>query len=131
LHHSPQRAPAQANRRLRSCEPFIANYAGFRGSSIFHDDDKRNQTSTKEISKFQLSTRLVKDEMVGQEDVFEMRAKYVVVAIGDRQEKFVADWLSGGIRSLAGLHGLEVLACHEREPKNLPDAGMKLTRRGV
>jgi hypothetical protein len=61
LYHRPHRAPAQANRRRCSCKAFIANDAGFGGFSIFHYDYKRNQTSVREIRKFQLSTRLVKD----------------------------------------------------------------------
>jgi hypothetical protein len=75
LHHCLQRASAQANRRQCSCKAFIANYAGFGGLSIFHYDYQRNQTSIREIRKFQLSTRLVKDQMVWQADVFEMRTK--------------------------------------------------------
>jgi hypothetical protein len=53
----------------------ISNYASFDGLSIFHYDHKRNQTSIRKIRKFQFSTSLVKDEMVWQADVFEMRAK--------------------------------------------------------
>jgi hypothetical protein len=65
----------QANSRQCSCEALISNYASFGRFSIFHYDDKRNQTSIREIRKFQLSTRLVKDQMVWQADVFEMRTK--------------------------------------------------------
>jgi hypothetical protein len=61
LYHRPQRAPAQANNRRCSCKALIANYASFGGLSIFHYDYKRNQTSIREIGKFQLPTRLVKD----------------------------------------------------------------------
>ncbi|HEX9110297.1 MAG TPA: hypothetical protein VF845_02370, partial [Terriglobales bacterium] len=75
LYHRLKRAPAQANSRQGSCKALIANYARFRGSSIFHYDYKRNQASIWEVRKFQLSTRLVKDSMVGQADIFEMRAK--------------------------------------------------------
>jgi len=75
LYHRLKRAPTQANRRRCSCKALIANYAGFGGPSIFHYDYKRNQTSIREIHKFQLSTPLVKDQMVGQADVFEMRTK--------------------------------------------------------
>jgi hypothetical protein len=75
LHHRPQRAPAQANRRQCACKALLANYASFGGFSIFHYDYKRNQTSIREIRKFQFSTGLVKDEMVWQADVFEMRTK--------------------------------------------------------
>jgi len=45
LYHPAQWAPGQANGRLCSGEPLIANYAGFRGSSVLHYDYKRNQTS--------------------------------------------------------------------------------------
>jgi hypothetical protein len=61
LYHRLQRAPAQANSRQGSCKALIANYAGFGGLSIFHYDYQRNQTSIREIRKFQLFTRLVKD----------------------------------------------------------------------
>jgi hypothetical protein len=61
LHDRPQRAPAQANSRRCSCKALVANYASFGGFSIFHYDYKRNQTSIREIRKFHLSTRLVKD----------------------------------------------------------------------
>jgi hypothetical protein len=60
LYHRPQRAPAQADSRQCSCKALIANYASFGGFSIFHYDYQRNQTSVREIRKFQLSTRLVK-----------------------------------------------------------------------
>jgi hypothetical protein len=75
LYHRLKRAPAQANRRQCSCKALISNYASFGGLSIFHYDYQRNQTSIREIRKFQLSTRLVKDQMVWQADVFEMRTK--------------------------------------------------------
>jgi hypothetical protein len=75
LYHGLQRAPAQANRGHGSSETLVANDASFGRFSIFHYDDKRNQTSIGEVGKFQLSTRLVNDQMVGQADVFEMRAK--------------------------------------------------------
>jgi hypothetical protein len=75
LYYRLKRAPAQANLRRCSCKAFFANYSGFGSPSIFHDDYKRNQTSIREIRKFQLSTRLVKDQMVWQADVFEMRTK--------------------------------------------------------
>src|SRR6202521_6455717 len=75
LYHRLKRAPAQANSRRCSCKALLANYAGFGGFSIFHYDYKRNQTPVREIREFQLSTRLVKDQMVGQVDVFEMRTK--------------------------------------------------------
>jgi hypothetical protein len=61
LNHRPQQTPAQANNRWCSREALIANYASFGGLSIFHYDDKRNQTSIQEIRKFQLSAALVKD----------------------------------------------------------------------
>jgi hypothetical protein len=51
LNHRPQRPPAQANNRWYSCIALIANYASFGGPSIFHYDDKRNQTSIQEIHK--------------------------------------------------------------------------------
>ena len=75
LYHRLKGAPAQANSRQCSCKALISNYASFGGSSIFHYDYKRNQTSVREIRKFHLSTRLVQDQMVWQEDVFEMRTK--------------------------------------------------------
>ena len=52
LYHRPQRAPAQANNCWCSDKALIANYASFGGFSIFHYDDKRNQTAIKEIRKF-------------------------------------------------------------------------------
>jgi hypothetical protein len=52
LHHRMKRTPAQANSRQRSCKAFISNYASFGRSSIFHYDDKRDQTSIREIRKF-------------------------------------------------------------------------------
>ncbi len=61
LYHRPQWAPAQANSRRCSRKALIANDASFGGFSIFHYDYKRNQTSVREIRKFYLSTRLVKD----------------------------------------------------------------------
>ncbi len=61
LYYRLKRAPAQANRRRCSCKALVANDAGFGGLSVFHYDYKRNQTSIREISKFQLSTALVKD----------------------------------------------------------------------
>jgi len=61
LYHGLKRAPAQANSRKCSRKTLIANYARFGRFSIFHDDDKRNQTPIREIRKFQLSTRLVND----------------------------------------------------------------------
>src|ERR1022692_213367 len=73
LYHRPQRAPAQANHRRCSGKALLADYAGFGGSSIFHDDDKRNQTSIREIHKFQRSTRLAKDLMSWQIEVFQMK----------------------------------------------------------
>src|SRR5271157_2033407 len=75
LYHRLKRAPAQANRRWGSCKALIANYASFGGLSIFHYDYKRNQTSIRKIRRFYLSTPLVKDEMVWQADVFEMRTQ--------------------------------------------------------
>ena len=110
VYHRPQRAPAQANGRRRTCEALIADYAGFGGSSILHYDDQRNQTPVREIRKFQLSTRLVKDEVVRQIDVFQMRTKRVVFSIGDRQKYGIADGLSRGIRALAGLYDLQMFA---------------------
>ncbi len=83
LYHSLKRTPAQANRRQGPCEAFFSNYASFGRFSILHYDYKRNQTAIREVGKFQLSTRLVKDSMVWQADVFEMRTKGAVVAIGD------------------------------------------------
>jgi hypothetical protein len=61
LYHRLKRGPAQANCRRCSCKALIANDAGFGGLSIFHYDYKRHQTSIREICKFQLSARLVKD----------------------------------------------------------------------
>ncbi len=61
LNHRPQRPPAQANNRWSSCKALIANYAGFGGLSIFHYDDKGNQTAIREIRKVQLLAGLVKD----------------------------------------------------------------------
>jgi len=84
LYHRAKRAPAQANRRRCSCEALTSNDTRFGGSSIFHYDYKRNQTAVREIRKFQPSSRLVKDSMVVQADVFKMRAKGVVVTIGQR-----------------------------------------------
>jgi hypothetical protein len=81
LYHRFKRAPAQANCRRCSCKALIANDAGLGGSSIFHYDYKRNQTSVREICEFHLS-RLMKDQMAWQVDVFEMRTKQVEVAIG-------------------------------------------------
>ena len=75
LYYRPKRAPAQANRRRCSCKALISNYARFGGLSILHYNYKRNQTSIREIRKFQPSTCLVKDEMVWQADAFEMRTK--------------------------------------------------------
>jgi hypothetical protein len=75
LYHGLKRAPAQSNRRRCSGKAFIADYAGFGGFSIFHYDYKRNQTTIWEIHKLQLSTPLVKDQMVWQADVFEIRTK--------------------------------------------------------
>src|SRR6202158_1284586 len=72
LYHRPQRAPAKANSLGCPRKALIAKYAGFGGLSIFHYDYKRNQTSVREIRTFQLSTRLVKDDMVGQADLFEI-----------------------------------------------------------
>jgi hypothetical protein len=56
-----KRAPAQADSRQRAGEALISNYARFGRFSIFHYDYKRNQASIREIRKFQLFTRLVKD----------------------------------------------------------------------
>jgi hypothetical protein len=61
LYHRPQRAPVQANSCRYSCKALIANYASFGGFSVVHYDYKRNQTSVREIRKFQLSTRLVQN----------------------------------------------------------------------
>jgi len=61
LYHRLKRAAAQANGRQCSCKALISNYASFGRFSIFHYDYKRNQTSIREIRKFQLPTRLVKD----------------------------------------------------------------------
>jgi hypothetical protein len=61
LYHRLKRSPAQANSRRSSYEALIANNASFRGFSIFHYDYERNQTSIREIGKFQLATALVKD----------------------------------------------------------------------
>jgi hypothetical protein len=74
LHHRLKRASVQANSRRYSRKALTANQASFGGSSIFHYDYKRNQTSVQKIREFQLS-RLVKDLMVRQADVFEMRTK--------------------------------------------------------
>ncbi len=84
LYHRSKCAPAQADSRQRPRTAFISNYAGFGRFSIFHYDHERNQTSVRKVCEFQLSTRLVKDQVVGQADVFEMRTKRAVVAIGDR-----------------------------------------------
>jgi len=75
LYHRPQQAPAQANRRRRSREALIANYARFGGSSILHYHYKRDQPSIREVGKLQPSARLVKDQMVRQADVFKVWAK--------------------------------------------------------
>ncbi len=84
LYYCPQRAPAQANHRRCSCKALIANYASFGGLSIFHYDYQRNQTSIEEIRKLQPYTCLMKDLMVWQSDVFEVRTNCVVLVIGDR-----------------------------------------------
>jgi hypothetical protein len=76
-----KRAPVQADSRGRSCKALFANHAGFGGSSIFHYDYKRNETSVREICKFHLS-RLVKDQVAWQFNVFEMRTKQAEVVIG-------------------------------------------------
>ncbi len=86
LYHRLKRAPVQANSRRCSGKALIPNYASFDGLSVFHYDYKRNQTSIRKIRKFQFSTSLVKDEMVGQADVFEMRTKCAVFVIGERQK---------------------------------------------
>jgi hypothetical protein len=75
LYHRLQRAPAQADSGQCSGKALLANYASFGRFSIFHYDDKGNQTSIREIGKFQVSTRLVNDQMVWQADVFQMRTK--------------------------------------------------------
>jgi hypothetical protein len=59
--------------------------------------------------------------MVGQADVFEMRTKCAVVAIGDREKYFVADGLACSIRPLAGQSDLEVFLRHDPEPKTIRD----------
>jgi hypothetical protein len=61
LYHRLQRAAAQADSRQCSRKTLISNDAGFGRSSVFHYDYKRNQTSIREVRKFQPSTRLVKD----------------------------------------------------------------------
>jgi hypothetical protein len=61
LYHRLWRTPTQADNRRCSCKALIANDASFGGFSIFHYDDKRNQTSIRKIRKLQLSTGLVKD----------------------------------------------------------------------
>jgi hypothetical protein len=61
LYYRLKRADAQANRCWCSCKALIADYAGFGGPSIFHYDYKRNQTSVREIRKFQFSTSIVKN----------------------------------------------------------------------
>jgi hypothetical protein len=61
LYHRLQRPPIQADNRRCSCKALIANDASFGGFAIFHYDDKRNQTSIREIRKLQPSTGLVKD----------------------------------------------------------------------
>jgi hypothetical protein len=61
LYHRLQRAPAQANSRWCAGKAFVADYAGFRGIPIFHYDYQRNQTSIREMRKFQLPPSLVKD----------------------------------------------------------------------
>src|SRR5947207_14450728 len=55
--------------------------------------------------------------MVWQADGFEMRTKCAVVAIGDRQKYYVADWFFIGIRPFARLNDLEVFAFHKRSLK--------------
>jgi len=61
LHDSLKGAFVQANSSQRSGKALIANDASFGRFSIFHHDYKRNQTSIREICKFQLSTGVVKD----------------------------------------------------------------------
>ena len=61
LYHRLERAPVQANSRQCSYKALISNDASFGRFSIFHYDDKRNQTSIREIRKFQLCAALVKD----------------------------------------------------------------------
>ena len=75
LYHRLKRAPGQANSRQCSCKALVSNYASFGRFSIFHYDYKRNQTSIRETHEFQCSTGLLKDQMVWQAEVFEMRAK--------------------------------------------------------
>jgi len=70
-----KKAPAQANRSHCSGTALDSNYASFDRSSIVHYDYEGNQPSIWEIRKFQLATCLVKDKMVWQGDVFEMRTK--------------------------------------------------------
>ncbi|MFZ0938998.1 MAG: hypothetical protein WAN63_06175, partial [Candidatus Sulfotelmatobacter sp.] len=74
LYHPLKSAPVQANSRRYSRKTLLADDAGFSGLSVFHNDYQRNQTSIREIRKFQPSG-LVKDQMVWQADVFEMRTK--------------------------------------------------------
>lgn len=62
--------------------------------------------------------------MAWQRDVFEMRTKCTVVAIGGRQKYNVPDGPPGDTPALAGLRVFEFFACHQPEPKTLPDAGM-------
>jgi len=75
LYHRLQGTSAQADHCGCSCKALIADHAGFSCLSIFHYDYERNQTSIREIRDFDLSTGLVKDQMVGQTDVFEVRAE--------------------------------------------------------
>jgi hypothetical protein len=69
-----KRATVEANSRRYSGKTLLADDASFSGLPIFHYDYQRNQTSIREIRKFQ-SSGLVKDKMVWQTDVFEMRTK--------------------------------------------------------
>ncbi|MGB7170920.1 MAG: hypothetical protein WBD32_18080, partial [Acidobacteriaceae bacterium] len=109
---------AQANSRRYSRKALVTNDASFGSFSIFHYDDKGNQTSVREIHKSQFS-RLVKDQMVLQADVFEMRTKETVVAVGGQQKYRVADGLPGDIPAFAGLRDLDLFACHKPEPKTM------------
>jgi hypothetical protein len=52
LYHGLKHTPAQANSRQGSRTALLSHDASFSRFSILHNDDKRNQTSIREIYKF-------------------------------------------------------------------------------
>lgn len=76
--------------------------------AVVHLDDEGNQAGVWEMGESHRSMGLVKSFMMGKSDKFEVGTDRAELIVRNGQKQLVANRLSFGIRSLAGLDGLEL-----------------------